>query len=73
MLLRRAATLALLCERDECALVAGEQMDEDNYRRNATVLKGVLINLGLAVKSRDVRKSDHRFMDAHTSALIDEE
>ncbi|OJX65831.1 hypothetical protein [Magnetospirillum sp. 64-120] len=73
MLVRRAATLAVLCERDECAIAAGKEVDEENYRRNAAALKAMLISLGMAKKSRDVTKADMRMFDQHAAAILDME
>jgi len=75
MLMRRAATLATLCERDELRLLNGEEIDENNYRANTAHLKGILINLGTVKKSRDVTKGDYlsRTFDAHTAAVLDAE
>lgn len=73
MLIRRAATLAVLCERDENAIVAGKDVDEENYRRNAAALKTMLISLGMAKKSRDVTKADSRLFDAHAAAILEAE
>jgi len=71
MLIRRAATLATLCERDELRILNGEPIDEHNYRQNAGVLKGILINLGTVKKSRDIRGDDYRTYDSHTQAVLD--
>lgn len=71
MLMRRAATLTTLCERDELKILNGEQIDEHNYRQNAGVLKGILINLGTVKKSRDIRGDDYRTYDPHTQAVLD--
>ena len=70
MLLRRAATFAALCERDEAALVRGDAVDEEGYRRNATALGAVLVKLGLAAKSRDMTKSQSKLFDAHAAAVL---
>lgn len=72
-MVRRAATFAVLCERDESAIAAGKDVDEENYRRNAAALKAMLVSLGMAKKSRDVTKSDARFFDAHAAAILDAE
>lgn len=56
LLLRNAATFAYLCDRDTARLMAGQSIDEENHRRNAQALGGVLIKLGMAAKSRDVTK-----------------
>ena len=71
MLIRRSATLAVLCERDEARLIAGEEINEENYRRNVAALKAALIGLGLAKKSRDVTKADGQTLDAHAAAVLD--
>lgn len=71
MLLRRAATLAFLCERDEARVMQGEEIDEEGYRRNVTALGAILVKLGLAQKSRDVTKRDARLFDAHAAAVLD--
>ncbi|WP_020562067.1 hypothetical protein [Methylosarcina fibrata] len=71
MLMRRAATLATLCERDELKILNGEEIDEGNYRANTAHLKGILINLGTVKKSRDITKSDYRTFDAHTAAVLE--
>lgn len=73
MLMRRAATLATLCERDELRILNGEEIDEGNYRANTAHLKGILINLGTVKKSRDIRGDDYRTFDAHTQAVLDSE
>lgn len=73
MLIRRAGTLAVLCERDEALILSGKTVDEENYRRNAQALKTTLISLGMAKKSRDVTKSDGRLFDAHAAAILDAE
>ncbi|MBO1022930.1 hypothetical protein IPV08_23515 [Methylobacterium sp. SD274] len=70
MMLRRAATLAYLCERDEASLLKGEEIDQENYRRNAAALGATLIKLGMASKSRDVTKRDARLIDAHAAAVL---
>ena len=70
MLLRRAATFAALCERDEAALMKGEAIDEESYRRNATALGAALVKLGLAAKSRDVTKAQSKLYDAHAAAIL---
>ncbi|MEC4747718.1 hypothetical protein [Methylomicrobium sp. Wu6] len=71
MLMRRAATLAVLCERDELRILNGEEIDEANYRQNASHLRGALINLGMIKKSRDIKQSDYRTFDAHTAAVLE--
>ncbi|MHC2021484.1 hypothetical protein [Methylobacterium sp. CM6247] len=70
MMLRRAATLAYLCERDEAVVMKGDEIDQENYRRNAAALGATLIKLGMASKSRDVTKRDARLIDAHAAAVL---
>lgn len=69
ILLRNAATLAFLCDRDTARLMAGQEIDEENYRRNAQALGGVLIKLGMAAKSRDVTKSGSKGGDPFADAI----
>ncbi len=69
MLLRNAATLAFLCDRDTARLMAGQTIDEENYRRNAQALGAVLIKLGMASKSRDVTKGGSRESDPFADAI----
>lgn len=71
MLLRRAATLAFFCERDEILVMKGDTVDEEGYRRNVTALGAVLVKLGLAQKSRDVTKRESRMYDAHAAAVLE--
>ncbi|WP_018044892.1 hypothetical protein [Methylobacterium sp. 88A] len=70
MLLRRAATLAFLCERDEARVMQGDDIEEEGYRRNGAALGAMLIKLGLAAKSRDVTKRDARMIDAHAASVL---
>lgn len=72
-LLRRAAAFSALCEKDEEAIAAGQDFDQENYRRNAQALRSTLIALGMAKKSRDVTKQDMRFLDQHTLAVLGED
>lgn len=60
LLLQNAATLSLLCERDTRRMITGELQEEEPFRRNVAALRGVLIGLGLAQKSRDVTKGQTR-------------
>lgn len=69
LLLRNAATFAYLCDRDTARLMAGQTIDEENYRRNAQALGGVLIKLGMASKSRDVTKASSRSDDPFADAI----
>lgn len=69
ILLRNAATLAFLCDRDTARLMAGQEIDEENYRRNAQALGAVLIKLGMAQKSRDVTKGGSKGRDPFADAI----
>ena len=69
ILIRQAATLAFLCDRDTACLIAGEKFDEENYRRNAQALGAVLIKLGMASKPRDVTKASSRSDDPFADAI----
>lgn len=69
ILLRQAATLGYLCDRDAARLMAGQEIDEENYRRNAQALGGVLIKLGMAQKSRDVTKGGSKGGDPFADAI----
>lgn len=69
LLLRNAATLAFLCDRDTARLMAGQTIDEENYRRNAQALGGVLIKLGMASKSRDITKGSQSRGDPFAEAI----
>lgn len=71
MLLLNAATLATLCERDTADLLEGKEIDQENYRRNQQALGGVLIKLGMAAKSRDVRKRDRSGGEGFGAALLE--
>lgn len=69
LLLKNAATLALLCDRDTARLVAGQAIDEENYRRNAQALGAALIKLGMAAKSRDMTKRGSAGGDPFADAI----
>ena len=73
MLLRRAATLATLCERAEQKLLSGEEIDELNYRSNAAALRTMLQQLMLVKQTRSIRVNDYKTYDAHTAAVLDSE
>ncbi|MGA0546416.1 hypothetical protein ACO2Q1_14180 [Brevundimonas sp. VNH65] len=69
VMIRQAATLSFLCDRDTARLMAGETFDEENYRRNAQALGAVLIKLGMAAKSRDVTKGGSKATDPFADAI----
>lgn len=69
IMIRQAATLAFLCDRDTACLMSGESVDEENYRRNAQALGAVLIKLGMAAKSRDVTKRGSKADDPFADAI----
>ena len=71
MLIMNAATLAMLCERAAADLLEGKPIDEENYRRNVTMLGSLLVKLGMAMKSRDVTKRDRNSADEFGAALIE--
>jgi len=71
LLIMNAATLAMLCERACADLLEGKQVDEENYRRNVTMLGSLLVKLGMAMKSRDITKREQRGSDAFGAALIE--
>jgi hypothetical protein len=71
LMLQRAAALAVLCEQDEARLLDGKDIDQENYRRNASALRGALIGLGVAKKSRDITKRESRLFDSHAAAVLD--
>jgi hypothetical protein len=71
MLILNAATLAMLCERAAADLLEGKAIDEENYRRNLTMLGSILVKLGMAMKSRDVTKNSRKTADDFGAALIE--
>lgn len=71
MLLLNAATLATLCEKFTADLLDGKEIDQEQYRRNIQSLGNVLIKLGMAAKSRDVKKSDRAGGDAFGNAILE--
>ena len=71
VLLVNAATLAMLCERFAADLLEGNEVNEENYRRNLQSLGNVMIKLGMAAKSRDVTKRDRAGQDDFGAALIE--
>jgi hypothetical protein len=73
IMLRNAATLAVMCERDTAALIEGAEFDQENYRRNVQALGGLLVKLGLAMKSRDITKGSSKAFDAHAASILDAE
>jgi hypothetical protein len=71
MLIVNAATLAMLCERAAADLLEGKAIDEENYRRNVTMLGSLLVKLGMAMKSRDITKGSRKGADDFGAALIE--
>lgn len=71
LMLMNAATLAMLCERATADLLDGKVVDEENMRRNMTMLGATLVKLGMAAKSRDVTKRDRVGADEFGAALIE--
>lgn len=72
MLIRRAATLAVLCETDEIKVAGGERIDEALYLNRCNVLSGLLNRLGMARKAKDITPGG-RTLDAHARAILDGE
>ncbi|MEM1111515.1 MAG: hypothetical protein AAGI11_06375 [Pseudomonadota bacterium] len=70
ILLRRAATLCLLLESDEAKLLAGKSIKSSEYRANADKLRAILLQLGLASKSRDITKADQELPDDHAALIL---
>lgn len=71
LLIMNAATLAMLCERAAADLLEGKPIDEENYRRNVTMLGSILVKLGMAMKSRDITKGSRKVADDFGAALIE--
>lgn len=71
ILIMNAAMLAMLCERAAADLLEGKAIDEENYRRNVTMLGSLLVKLGMAMKSRDITKGANKGADAFGAALIE--
>ncbi|HEX3918435.1 MAG TPA: hypothetical protein VHW60_13950 [Caulobacteraceae bacterium] len=69
LMLKQAATLAVLCDRDTAKILQGEGIDENNFRRNTAQLGALLIRLGLALMSRDISKKDRPSDDMFADAL----
>lgn len=72
MLIRRAATLATLCELDEMRVAGGEPVDHNLYHSRVNVLLGVLNKLGLGRTAKNVTPSG-KTIDAHARAILDGE
>ena len=71
LLILNAATIAMLCERAAADLLEGKAVDEENYRRNVTMLGSILVKLGMAMKSRDITKGSRMVADDFGAALIE--
>jgi hypothetical protein len=71
LLINQAATLAMLREQATADMIEGQPYDQENYRRNATLLGSTLIKMGMVIKSRDVRAGDRAGRDAFGDALIE--
>ena len=70
LLLMNAATLAMLCEQATADLLEGKSIDQENHRRNVALLGQLLIKLGMAKKSRDMKASDSAGVNDFGAALI---
>jgi hypothetical protein len=71
IMITNAAALTMLCERDAAALIEGKAFDEESYRRSVVALGGLLVKLGLAMKSRDITKGSTKAFDAHAASILD--
>ncbi len=71
MLLRRAATLSVLCEQAEQKLLSGEEINENNFRHNTAALRTLLQSLMLVKQTRAILKGDYKTYDAHTAAVLE--
>lgn len=72
ILLKQAASLAVLNERDIAAMLKGEEIDQDNYRKNVKAFTDLMVRLGLAKQSRDFRKSDYPGENPFAAALLEQ-
>lgn len=70
LLLRRCATLTVFLEQAEARMLGGEKVDQAAYVRNSNAMRGLLIQLGLASKSRDITKSDSEPVDDHAATIL---
>lgn len=69
MLIRRAATLAVLAELDEAKIAAGEPVAETAYIVGVNALSGVLNRLGLQRRPKNV--TPPKKLDGHTLAILE--
>jgi hypothetical protein len=72
LLLRRCATLNMFLESAEAKMLAGQEVDEAAFVRNANAMQNILIKLGLASKSRDITKGDSETADDHAAMVLGE-
>lgn len=71
IMLMNAATLSMLLEQETADLLEGKAVDHENHRKNVAALRQLLIQLGMAKKSRDITKSDATPGDAFGAAIIE--
>lgn len=72
LLLRRCATLTCFLESADARLLSGEPVDQAAYVRNSNAMRGMLLQLGLVAKSRDVTKGDQAIPDDHAAMILGE-
>jgi hypothetical protein len=70
LLLRRCATLAMFVEQAESKMLEGQDIDQAAYVRNSNAMRSMLVQLGLASKSRDITKGDNTVEDSHAVAIL---
>lgn len=69
-----AATLLALVERGTLQAITNDpEFSAEEFRRNTTALRAILTGLGLAMKSRDIKKSDLKRGPSLLSTLIEGE
>lgn len=72
LLLRRVATLSVILERQEAELLNGGTIDEGAYRASLDKQRALLLQLGLAARSRDITKGDRIAPDEHADSIWSE-
>lgn len=68
-IIRRAATLAILAERDEATLAKGQEIDLAGYRATSLALASLLGRIGLRRRLKDATPG--AATDAHARAILD--
>lgn len=70
ILIRRAATLALLSDLDDAEVAAGRPIDTNAYIGRANALSGLLTKLGMTKAVKDITPKG-TVLDAHARAVIE--